>query len=401
MLNQNPAIPLRRRTLNFLYLLLFILLQLLIIGIAFAAGFLTSDWQLVSLPSQKEFPILDEAYSLLQKNAVFDLPAKKALEYGMIKGMLTAVNDPYTVFVEPPQHKMETDKLQGHFGGIGVRVERDSQNNVIIYPLPGSPALKAGVQDGDRLLAIGNVPINPQTSSDDIHAAIRGPVGDGIEIVVGRSPDYTPIKLTIQRADVAIPSTTWNLLPDQPGIGIVHIQVIANTTPKEVTTAIKELQQQGAERFILDVRNNGGGLVDAGVNLARLFLKSGQVIDQQYRGQPVKSFTVDNPGEFDNLPMVVLVNKGTASAAEIFAGAIKGQNRAQIVGTRTYGKDTIQLVFNLSDGSSLHVTSAHWWVPNLSTKIGGNGLQPDVAVDEKASDVQQVMAAVNALLKIK
>jgi carboxyl-terminal processing protease len=150
---------------------------------------------------------------------------------------------------------------------------------------------------------------------------------------------------------------------------------------------------------VVDVRNNGGGLVEAGVDTARLFLKSGIVIEEQYRKQPIVTFEVEREGPFADLPIVVLVNRGTASAAEIFAGAIKGQNRAPLVGTPTFGKDTIQLVFSLSDGSSLHVTSAHWWVPNLEPKIGGNGILPDVPLDETADESQQLQAAIDTVLK--
>jgi carboxyl-terminal processing protease len=223
-------------------------------------------------------------------------------------------------------------------------------------------------------------------------------VGQKVNIVIGHKPDYAPVEVAMERAEVPIPSITWNLAPDQPTVGIVHIRVIADTTPDEVTQAIKLLQEQGADRFVLDVRNNGGGLVTAGVDTARLFLKEGQVIQQQYRGKPVRTFEVTRPGEFADLPMVILVNKGTASAAEIFAGAIQGQKRSPIVGTNTYGKDTIQLVFSLSDGSSLHVTAAHWWVPGLAEKITGTGLTPDVIIPEGSDDNQAQQIAIQALM---
>jgi len=381
---------------------LFAVLQILIIAVAFMGGFLYHEWRFgdLSLLTGTKFPLLSEAYKLLSDNAYFDLPDMKALEYGMIRGMLQAYNEPFTVFVEPPQHELQTQELQGKFGGIGVRLERDSENYVYLYPITDSPAQQAGVLDGDRLLKVEDMPIGPETSTEDVQAAVRGPVGEKIKITVGHKPAYEPIEISMKRAEVPIPSTTWNLAPDQPTVGILHIRVIADTTPEEVTKAIKELQDQGATRFVIDVRNNGGGLVEAGVDTARLFLKDGEVIEQQYRGKPVRSFDVKTPGEFVDLPIVVLVNKGTASAAEIFAGAIQGQKRSPIVGTNTYGKDTIQLVFSLSDGSSLHVTAAHWWVPGLAEKISGKGLTPDVRVDETADDNQAQQTAINTLLEL-
>lgn len=381
-------------------MVLFVLLQFLVVTAAFLGGYLVREWNITNpFSANNEFKVFDEAYQLLQENADFALPEGNLLEYGMIKGMLTAVNEPYTVFVEPPQHELQSNQLEGKYGGIGVRVERDSENFIYLYPFPDSPAAKAGVQDGDRLLAVEILSVSPQTPDQEIHAAIRGPVGEAVKITVGRAPDYEPIEIVIKRAEVALPSTTWNLAPENRQVGMVHIHVIASTTPNEVIKAVKDLQGFGAKYFVIDVRDNGGGLVEAGVNTARLFLKSGTVIEQQYRGQPVKTFRVDKPGELAELPVVVLVNRGTASAAEIFAGALKGQDRAKIVGTRTFGKDTIQLVFSLSDGSSLHVTSAHWWVPGLEPKIGGNGIQPDVPVDENTDRNLAVQKAIETLIK--
>jgi carboxyl-terminal processing protease len=381
-------------------MVLFVLLQFLVVAAAFLGGYIVREWRISGFPgSAQDFPVFHEALTLLKENAVFDLPNGKSLEYGMIRGMLTAINEPYTVFVEPPQHELQSDQLQGRFGGIGVRVERDAEGNTNLFPFPDSPAMKAGVQDGDRLLAVGDLKVSPLTPDQEIHAAIRGPVGEKVTITVGSPPDFLPRETVIERAEVALPSTTWNIATDEPLVGIVHIHIIASTTPDEVIKAVDDLQQRGAQRFVIDVRNNGGGLVEAGVNTARLFLKSGAIIEQQYRGQPVKTFTVEEEGPLTDLPMVVLTNRGTASAAEIFAGAMKGQNRALLVGARTYGKDTIQLVFSLSDGSSLHVTAAHWWVPGLEPKIGGTGIQPDVVVDEAASDTLAMQKAIETVMK--
>ncbi len=388
-----------RRLPSAVMLLLFVILQFMIVGVAFLGGYVYSEWQTGNPLIGPRFPIVSEAFKLLKDNAYFELPNDKALEYGMIKGMLQAYNEPYTVFVEPPQHELQSQQLQGKYGGIGVRTERDEQNNVYLYPVKDSPAAKAGVIDGDRLIKVNTLVISPEVKNDDIQAAIRGPVGQKVNITIGHSPEYNPIELSIARAEIGLPSTTWNLVPNQPAVGIIHIRIIADTTADEVAKAIEDLQQQGAARFILDVRNNGGGLVQAGVKMSLLFLKEGTVIEEQYKGQPVKPYKVTKPGKYADLPIVLLVNRGTASAAEIFAGALQGQQRAKIIGTRTYGKDTIQLVFSLSDGSSLHVTAAHWWVPGTTERITGKGLQPDLLIDETADDNQALQKSVEALLK--
>lgn len=386
---------------SFLYMALFVLLQILIVGVAFVGGYLVHEWRVTGGLLQKAsgFTILSEAYRLLEENAFFSLPDPQVMEYGMIRGMLSAVNEPYTVFVEPPQHELDTNQLEGKYGGIGVRLDRDDQNNIYLTPFDGSPALEAGVQEGDRLLSVGDLVITPETSDDLINSAIRGPVGEEVKITVGHAPDYQPVELRIKRAEIGLPSVVANLVPDEPRVGFVQINVIASTTPSEVVKAVEDLQNRGATHFIIDVRNNGGGLVEAGVDTARIFLKEGTVIEEQYKGKPVKTFTIDKAGPLADLPIVILANKGTASAAEIFAGALKVHHRAKIIGTPTYGKDTIQLVFRLSDGSSLHVTSAHWWVPGLEPQIGGNGVQPDIPVDENATELQLRKQAIDTVLQ--
>jgi carboxyl-terminal processing protease len=159
------------------------------------------------------------------------------------------------------------------------------------------------------------------------------------------------------------------------------------------------LQTRHAAYFVLDLRNNPGGLLSAGVDIARLFLKDGLIMQQQYKGKDVETFRVDKPGPLDAIPLVVLVNHNSASAAEIIAGALKVNKRASLIGTSTFGKDTIQLVYDLQDGSSLHVTSAHWWIPGLDPPLGGNGLQPDIPISpdlENTTPDPFIQAAIQA-----
>jgi len=378
-------------------LILFIGLQIIVMGLMFTAGLLT---QRIISQKQNSYPVFTQAYGLLKNNALKPLPAAKILEYGMIRGLLEAVNDPFTVFVEPPQNELQTNQLQGKFGGIGIRLDRDAQNDFIIYPLPDSPATKAGLLDGDRLVQIDNLAVSADTTQDDVEAAIRGPVDSTVLIGISRPPQFSPHRYTISRKEFSIPSVVWNLVPDVPKTGIVQVTLISDTTPAEIQKAIDDLKQRGASGYILDLRNNSGGLVQAGVDVARLFLRNGVVIQQQYRGKPVESFNVDKTGSFSGVPLVVLINHGTASAAEIIAGALQGQKRSLLIGFPSYGKDTIQLVFDLQDGSSLHVTAAHWWVPGLFTSIEGKGLQPDIQLSEdQANGSEAVQAAVKELQK--
>jgi carboxyl-terminal processing protease len=374
---------------------LLMMTALLGLAIAFLAGFYTRGL----LPGlDPQFPLLGQAYGLLNDNAYDPLPATPILEHGMIKGMLQAYGDPFSAFYEPVEARLQSDSLHGSFGGIGVRLGKDAQGYPVLYPFPDSPAFKAGVHDGDRLLKVDALSITPETTTDDLQGAVRGKVGSRVIIVVGRLPDYAPVEITIQRAEIPLPSVTWHLDAAEPRLGVVEINVIAASTADETSRAIKDLQSRGATAFALDLRDNGGGLLDAGINIARLFLKDGDIIQQQYRDQEVKTYKVENPGAFASLPLVVLVNQNTASAAEIISGALQAHKRAQLIGSQTYGKNTIQLVFELSDKSSLHITAAHWWIPGFEFPIGEHGLKPDIPVSPDNSDPEAgIQAAVQTL----
>ena len=184
---------------------------------------------------------------------------------------------------------------------------------------------------------------------------------------------------------------------------MIKVNRIAASTADEIQQAVEELRNQGAASFVLDLRDNPGGLLDAGVEIARLFLKEGIVMEQQYRGQETQTYRVEKPGPLADLPLVVLINQGSASAAEIAAGALQANRRALLVGEPSYGKDTIQLIFDLQDGSSLHVTSGRWWTPGLPGPITGVGLQPDLPVESSAQTQPSgdpiLQAAIESLLQ--
>ncbi len=354
---------------------MFVLLVILT-GLSFLAGYLFYGKQSQAL----HFPLLEEAYGLVREHGWKDLPAAPQVEYGLIRGLLQAYDDPYTVFLEPPQNELETNRLAGRYGGIGAQVEQDQQGAWRVYPFPDSPALKAGLQEGDRLLWVDKLEITSQVPSDTLLAALRGPIGSQVAMTVSRPPDETPIQVSVARSEIALPSVTWRLATEEPRLGIIKVNWMAATTAEEIERAVTALRPRGATHFALDLRDNPGGLLDSGVNIARLFLKDGQVMQEQYRGRAVETFSVEKTGPLVDIPLVVMINHGSASAAEIAAGALQARQRAPLVGQPSYGKDTVQLVFDLQDGSSLHVTSAHWWVPGQEGKLAGVGLQPDIAV---------------------
>ncbi len=367
---------------------LFVSLQIVIIALSICVGYF--GHQLI-LQYQGELGLLRQAREILQDNTILEIPTDPALEYGMIQGMLSKLEDPYTYFVEPAAHEVESDQLAGSFGGVGVRLERDTEMNWRLYPLPDSPALCAGVMDGDILITVDDLAITPETDQTTLMAAIRGPVEEKVTLIVQR--DGEEIVFTIERQDIPLPSITWHRLPEAPQIGMLQINRIADSTTEEVQDALEDLFNQGVEGVILDLRDNGGGLVDAAVEIARLFIKEGDVLHQQFNDQDEEIFSVEQPGAYVDIPLVVLVNNNTASSAEILAGALKAHDRAVIIGAPTYGKTTIQYIFDLQDGSSVHVTSGEWWILGVSFP-----LQPDYLITEDPAGVQSLQTAIDFLL---
>jgi carboxyl-terminal processing protease len=375
--------------------LLIYLLFIISLAAAFGAGFLTHAQ--IS-PTAAELPILGQAYKILEKHAYDDLPAPPALEYGMIYGMVNAYGDPFTYFVEPVQNELTTDALEGKYGGIGAGLSRDPDGNVILHPFPEGPAKDAGILDGDRLIRVDDLVINLENSLDEIVAALRGPEGERVSLEIARPPEFENLTFSIKRQDIPLPSVTWHIETTEPRLGIIQVNIIAASTTDEIQEAVQELRSRGATHFALDLRGNRGGLLDSGVEIARLFLSEGVVIEEQYRGEVANAFQVKKSGPLAEIPLAVLVNTDTASAAEIIAGAIQAQDRALIIGTHTFGKDSIQLVFDLEDGSSLHVTAAKWWVPGLDSPVGEGGLQPDILVSLENSESDPfIQAAIQTL----
>lgn len=365
----------------------FIALQLVIVLLAVAVG--AFGHRFIS-QQRGELSLLRRAREILVANTIYEVPSNQSLEHGMIQGMLKTLEDPFTYFVPPADSEIQSDQLQGEFGGIGARLERDTQNRWRLYPLPDSPALEAGLQDGDILVAVDGQAVNPETDEVSLLALLRGPVGEEVRLAVQREEQERTFTLKRQRID--LPSVVTNLLPEDERIGWLQVVRIAESTSKEIEGGIEDLQAQGAEALILDLRDNGGGLVDAGVDIARLFLAQGEVMRQQFRDKDVEIFEVNKPGPFFDIPMVIWINGNTASAAEIVAGALANHDRAAVIGLPTYGKTTVQYIFDLQDGSSLHVTSGRWWIPGIDFP-----LQPDYPLAQDAAEPAFLQTAIEVL----
>ena len=350
-----------------------ILFTILVVLVAFLVGFYSNNGY-----TQNNFEIFNRVYEILEKNGLKPLPTAQVTEYEMIRGLVKAYDDPYTVFVEPSQHELESNQLEGKFGGIGAALQRDTLGTLRVYPYPNSPAAEAGVPSGSNLLSVDDLTVGPNTPDDTVISALRGDVGSMVSIRVTPQGETAPLSFNIERREFGIPSVSWFILPEQPALGVVKVTGFSATTADEISAAVQNVKAQGATALILDLRDNGGGLVEAGVDVVKLFAKAGSTIIAQH--QPDRADQVTRTltsGKYADLLLLILVNQNTASSAEIVAGALQAQGRASIIGKQTFGKDTIQLVFDLTDGSSIHVTSARWSLPASPAFTSGAGIVPD------------------------
>lgn len=360
---------------------------------AFAAGYLTRE--LVNgndsstlAHAEQDMSTFYEAWDLVEHNFSGVLPEARDVTYGAIRGSLSALNDPYTVFIEPAARQVERERLQGSFGGIGAYISRSPETGeLLLEPIPGNPAEAAGVLPGDILIAVDDVPILAEMTVPEVSELLKGEKGSTVVLTIRHQGAEESVDISIVRDDILLPSVSFRLIDQNPTIGYIQLMRFSGESSNEVGTAIQSLQAQGATQFILDLRQNGGGLRDAAVDVADHFLGEGPVLYLQSQAEGERVFNSTNETLAPTEPLVVLIDGGTASASEIVAGALKDRDRATLIGnSKTFGKGSVQLVFDLSDGSSVHVTSARWLTPDRH-QIDQSGLEPDVMVEVSQADI--------------
>jgi len=344
------------------------------------AGFAMRDYWADDQPppqAEQDLALYWEVWNRVREQFYGGVPPDANTTYGAIKGSLATLNDPYTVFLEPEPAAQEKAQLEGQFGGIGAFVQQNEAGEIVLNPMRGQAAEKAGLLEGDVLLAVDGADILPEMSIEDVVNLIRGEVGTPVALTVRRQGETDPVELTIVRAIIETPSADWRLLEQDPTIGYIQLRAFTERSSDEINDAFDELIAQGAKSFIFDLRSNGGGLLDAAVNIASQFLRDGVVVKEDRQGEGERVYNVHSGGKALDQPVVVLVNGGTASASEIVAGALQDTGRATLIGEKTFGKGSVQLIYELSDHSRLHVTVAKWFTPN-GNAIDGTGLQPDI-----------------------
>jgi carboxyl-terminal processing protease len=293
-------------------------------------------------------------------------PTDRRETYALIQDMLATLEDPYTRLLPPEQYRSLQTSTTGELTGVGLQIAKDEQRGLvrIIAPIEGSPAEVAGIQPLDLVVAIDGVSTT-ELSLDEAAALMRGQQGTAVTLSLRRGDNGTPMQVSLTREVITLNpvfAELRNTVDDQP-VGYLRLSQFSSNATENLEAAIHQLAQQGATGFILDLRNNPGGLLQAGIEIARLWLPQGTIVYTVDRQGVLDRFETFGPAMTDT-PLVVLVNEGTASASEILAGALQDNGRAKLVGNVTFGKGLIQSLFDLSDGSGLAVTVAKYETPN-------------------------------------
>jgi carboxyl-terminal processing protease len=357
-----------------------------------------------STPTQsldKLFTPFWEAWDLVHKEYVTQPVKDLDLMRGAIRGMLSALGDQHTSYMDPDQFRQVNSGLGQEYEGIGAYVDTTGEYMVIISPMPGSPAEKAGLKSGDIIIKVDG---EDMTGIDGnlVLKRVLGTAGTQVTLTIARKGADAPFDVTITRAKITIVTTESKMLDN--GIGYIQLTSFGENTNSELIKAISDIKAKNAKGIILDLRGNGGGYLDTSIDVVSQFVAKGDVVSEEY-GDGRKDTSQVRPGGLaTDIPLVVLVNEGSASASEITAGAIQDYARGKLVGVKTYGKGSVQIVTTLkSDGGAVRITIAHWLTPK-GRQIDKKGLEPDIEVkmtedDVKAGKDPQLDKAIEILLQ--
>ncbi len=362
-----------------------LLLVVVLVVVYLQGGLNTSRFD--TSPSEPEFDLVEEAWQVILDDYVdSDEIDLDKLSKGAIQGMIESLDDPYSAYLDARHYELSQYSLEGSFGGIGIELTIDREGQLtVIAPIIGTPAQKAGIKPGDKILGVDGETTEGSSMIEAV-LMIRGEPGTQVKLSILHEGEDVPADFVITRAEIDIDTVLAKMLPDN----IAHIEVthFSSRTGSEMVSALEDMAIDGVSGIILDFRDNPGGILRSAVAVASQFLDEGvvaYVIDGE--GNEI-ALEVEEGGLVPDLPLAVLVNSNSASASEVVAGALQDHGRGPIIGTKTLGKGTINRFRQLSDGSAIYVTIARWFTPNRQ-QIEGRGILPDEIIEITEDDVKQ------------
>ena len=371
-------IPIVRRYISFATLVTTVLAVVLLVVVACSGSNSSSSETTAIEGLPPEFQRLSEVWELLNREAINgeEIDAL-TISDGAIRGMLRALGDPYAGFLDREQFSVESEDIRGFFGGIGADVGVRDGAIIILSPMPDAPAEAAGIRAGDVILEVDGVSIRG-LSLLEVVQLIRGDRGTKVILLLRHLNNPEPVTIEIERDIINLESVS--LLMQVGRIGHLRLSGFTGTTNDDLEKALERFERSQGVGLVLDLRNNPGGLVSSVVDVTSQFIKDGLVLYQIDANGNRRNWGVKSGGKALEIPMVVLVNEFSASASEVFTGAIIDNDRATVIGTTTFGKGSVTNLWPLKDGSGVNFTTARWFTPNGSL-IEGEGLTPDVVLE--------------------
>lgn len=345
------------------------------------------------------FGLFWDVWDLLEKQYI----DKKAINHqkmldGAISGMVSSLGDPYTTFLPSQQNKTTKEELEGSFEGVGMQLGFRDKRLIVVAPIKDSPADKAGIKPGDFIIKIDGKETTGNTIPDAV-AKIRGPRGTAVVLTIVRQDETKPIDYTLVRDKIQIKSVESYF---QNNIAYVKLTRFGDTTNDEWKEVVAEIIAKKPRGIVLDLRNNPGGYFESAIIIASDFFTDGAVVHKEHASGQRETFNVKKPGRLLSIPVVIIINKGSASASEIVAGAIQDRSRGILIGEQSFGKGSVQEVRDLPQGAGIHITTEKWLLPS-GKWINGTGLTPDIVVPlgDKENEDPQLGRASQEIDKVK
>lgn len=341
-------------------------------------------------PAEVDFSLFWDAWYVIETEFVDRASLdRQQMIYGSISGLLESLDDPHSVFMEPKNTEKFLDDISGSFSGIGAEVDIRGGLLTIVSPLADSPAQAAGLQPGDKILEVDGASTAELTLNESVNL-IRGELGTAVRLLTWREAWEEAREIEIVRDTIKIPILKWEIKDDN--VAYIQIYHFTENLPVEFRRIVDQVKDLGLRGMVLDVRNNPGGYMEVAVDIASWFLPKGElvVIEDFGEGERPNEFRSRGYEEFENLPIVILVNEGSASASEILAGALRDIRGVTVVGAQTFGKGSVQQLEKLKGGSSVKITIAKWLTPS-GCSINDEGITPDVEVEMTMEDIDQML----------